>query len=69
MTNTWLDKIAESSNLYECPEDFIAEECINYGDMTKMACELLCFFCDSEHDEMFVGTLSKMVRDYLDEVV
>ena len=69
MTNTWLDRIANASDDYDCPEEFILEECMNYGDMTKMACELLCFFCDSEHDEMFVGALSKMVRDYLDEVV
>ena len=69
MTNTWLDKIANASPHYECPEDFIAEECMNYGDMTKMACELLCFFCDCEHDAMFSEVLACMVRDYLDEVV
>lgn len=68
MTNTWLDKI-QNVTCYESADDFVAGECMSYQDMADMARELLSFFCDSEHDEMFADVLSRMVRDYLDEVV
>lgn len=68
MTNTWLDKI-QNATYYESADDFVAGECMSYQDMADMARELLSFFCDSEHDEMFADVLSRMVRDYLDEVV
>lgn len=69
MSSTWLERLANVSNCYECAEDFILEECETYGDMANMARELLSFFGDIEHDQAFVGMLSVMVRDYLDEVV
>ena len=69
MTNTWLDRIEHASPHYESPRDFVDGECLTINDAVEMARELLCFFGDYEHDEMFADMLTRMVRDYLDEVV